>query len=115
MARTYSTTNLALNDPTSADWALAYARFALRDKPNDANTYPFSSLEDEELNALLEATKITDTTDNGGDGTAYYVPHLMAADLIEGDPELRVRLGAHSPPNSFARRDCEAGRDGSAG
>lgn len=94
MARTYDTAKLALNDPSDADWALAYARFALRDKPNEANAYPAGSLQDEELNALLEADKVTDTTDGGGDGTAYYRPHLVAASLIESTPEWVERFSA---------------------
>jgi len=57
MARTYSTSDLALNDPTDADWALAYVRFALRDKPNDANAFPSDSLEDEEINAALTGNR----------------------------------------------------------
>jgi hypothetical protein len=53
MARTYNLTHLALNDPTAATWALAYVRFALRDKPNDADAWPALSLQDEELNAQI--------------------------------------------------------------
>lgn len=87
MARTYNTTHLALNDPTSADWALAYVRFALRDKPNDADAYPANSLDDAEINAALEAGKITDATDAGGDGTVYYPAHKVAARIVHGDPE----------------------------
>lgn len=94
MARTYSTTKLALNDPSDADWALAYVRFALRDKPNDASTFPSDSLDDEEINAALEAAKITDTVANGGDGTVYYEAHKVAARLLQGNPEWVSRFSA---------------------
>lgn len=94
MARTYSLANLALNDTTDADWALAYVRFALRDTPNDASAYPEGSLQDEEINAALEAGKITDTVVSGGDGTAYYFPHDVAADLLRGNPYWLERWSA---------------------
>lgn len=94
MARTYSTADLALNDPSDADFALAYVRFALRDKPNDASTYPAASLDDEEINAALEAGKITDAIADGGDGTSYYRPHLTAAELLQGNPEFVERFSA---------------------
>ena len=94
MARTYNLTHLALNDPTSANWALAYVRFALRDKPNDADAYPANSLEDEEINAILEAEKVTDSTDMGGDGTSYYEPHKTAARILSANPEVVTRFSA---------------------
>lgn len=92
MARTYSLVHLALNTPSSSDWALAYVRFALRDKPNDASTYPAGSLEDEEINAALDARKLTDTVASGGDGTSYYPAHLVAAELLEANPEFVERF-----------------------
>lgn len=83
MARTYDLNDLAANDPTDAGWALAYVRFALRDKPNEATAYPIDSLQDEEINAALEAQKLTDTDD---DETTYYPAHRVAAALLSGNP-----------------------------
>lgn len=93
MARTYSPTNLALNDPTSLAWALAYARFTLRDKPLQADDiiWPDGSLTNEELEAAITADAITDTVAGGGDDTVYYVPHRTAANLIRANPELLQR------------------------
>lgn len=116
MARTYSLVDLALNDPSDADWALSYARFALRDKPNDASTYPAGSLEDEEVNAALTANKLTDSTASGGDGTVYYRPHLVAAELLEANPEFveRFSVSGYSEQirtaDSIARGIRRAGR-----
>jgi len=92
MARTYSTSDLALNDPTDADWALAYVRFALRDKPNDASAYPSDSLEDEEINAALTGNKLVD--DGVTPNVTYYQPHRVAADLLEGNPWWVTRFNA---------------------
>lgn len=116
MAQTYSTDNLALNDPTSAAWALAYVRFALRDKPNSDSAWPAGSLTDEEINALLEATKIQDSTTYGGDDAYYYVPHQVAADLLVSNPEWVTRwsMGGVSEdrptPERIARGVLQAGR-----
>lgn len=98
MAQTYSTTDLALNDPTSADWALAYVRFALRDKPNENSAYPSGSLDDAEINAALEAEKIQDSAADGGDNAYYYLPHRVAARLIMGNPAWVTRwsVGGYS-------------------
>lgn len=88
MTRTYSATNLALNDPTSLPWAAAYVRFTLRDKPLqfDDSLWPDGSLTNEEINALLTANAITDSIATGGDDTVYYVPHRVAADILRGNP-----------------------------
>lgn len=84
MARTYNLTHLALNDPTSAAWALAYVRFALRDKPNEAAAYPIDSLSDEEINAAFAAQALVD--DGVTPSVSYYPAHRVAAGLIEGNP-----------------------------
>ena len=116
MFRTYNTTHLALNDPSDATWALAYVRFALRDKPNDASAYPAGSLDDDELNAVLTARKLTDLMANGGDGTDYYVPHQVAAEIIEANPEFveRFSVSGYSEQvrsaDSIARGIRRAGR-----
>jgi len=98
MAQTYSLIKLALNDATDADWALAYVRFALRDKPNENSAYPTGSLDDAEISAALEADKVQDTTANGGDGTYYYRPHRVAARLLTGNPNWvsRWSVGGYS-------------------
>ena len=88
MARTYDLVDLAANDTTDADWALAYVRFALRDKPNDANAYPALSLQDEEIGAALTANAIT------YDSVPYYAAHRTAAKLLLGNPEWVQRYSA---------------------
>ena len=88
MARTYDTTDLALNDPTDADWALAYVRFALRDKPNDASAWPTLSLQDEEIEAQIEGMALTH------DSVTYYPAHRIAAKLLLSNPEWVQRYSA---------------------
>lgn len=88
MARTYNLTHLALNDPTSATWALAYVRFALRDKPNDATAYPALSLQDEELTPAIAAMALADA------GVTYYPAHRIAAKLLLSNPEWVQRYSA---------------------
>ena len=88
MARTYNLTHLALNDPTSATWALAYVRFALRDKPNDANAYPALSLQDEELNPQIAGMALEE------DSVTYYPAHRIAAKLLLSNPEWVQRYSA---------------------
>lgn len=106
MARTYDLTHLALNDPTDSDWALAYARFALRDKPNDASAYPAGSLTDEELSAMLEAGVLTDTTVTPN--VDYYAPHAVAAELIEGNPEFIQRFSVSGYSEEVRKADAIA-------
>lgn len=103
MASTYETVDLALNDPTDADWALAYVRFALRDKPNDASAYPPGTLDDAEINALLEATKVQDVTANGGDDAYYYQPHKVAADLLVSNPGWVTRWSVPGASEEYRR------------
>ena len=88
MARTYDLVDLAANDATDADWALAYVRFALRDKPNEANAYPALSLFDEEIAAALAAAAVTYETDT------YYPAHRVAAKLLRANPEFTTRWSA---------------------
>lgn len=92
MSRTYSVAALGLNSPSSAAWALAWVRFALRDVPNATGAYPEGSLEDGELTAALLADAVTDLATLGGDGTVYYRPHRTAARLLKTDPSLRARV-----------------------
>lgn len=92
MARTYDLVDLALNDVDSGDWALAYVRFALRDKPNDESAYPAGSLEDEEINAALSGAAIIDTGQTPS--VTYYRPHRVAADLLLSNPTWVVRWSA---------------------
>lgn len=88
MATTYNLTHLALNLTTSAPWALAYVRFALRDKPNAGNAYPALTLSDEELNAQIAAMGITHET------ITYYPAHRIAARLLLANPEWVQRYSA---------------------
>jgi hypothetical protein len=88
VATTYNLTHLALNTVTSATWALAYVRFALRDKPNAASAYPANGLADEEINAVIAADAIVD-----GSAT-YYPAHRVAARLLRANPEFVQRFSA---------------------
>ena len=88
MATTYDLTQLALNTVTSATWALAYVRFALRDKPNAGSAYPALSLSDEELNAQIAAMSLT------SDAVVYYPAHRIAAKLLLANPEWVQRYSA---------------------
>ena len=92
MASTYVTADLKLNDVTDADWALAYVRFALRDKPNASGAYPVGSLDDDELTAAITANAVVDTgvTPN----VTYYPAHRIAASLLAGNPEFIQRWSA---------------------
>lgn len=92
MASTYDLTDLALNDPTDATWALAYVRFALRDKPNEASAYPIGSLSDEELNALIDGMSLEDEYD--GSAEVYYPAHRIAARILASNPEFVQRWSA---------------------
>ena len=109
MARTYDLTDLAASDTTDADWALAYVRFALRDKPNDANAYPALSLLDAEILAALEANATEYESDT------YYAAHRTAAKLLLGNPEWvqRYSAGGYSeevrPASQIARDIVSAG------
>lgn len=98
MARTYNLTHFALNDPTDATWALAYVRFALRDKPNEATAYPIDSLSDEEINAALSAQALVD---EGVTPVTYYPAHRVAAALVEGNPTWVERWSSAGVSEAF--------------
>ena len=66
---------MRLRDPTSAAWALAWARHYLRDT---SEPYVF---EDAELFADLEAHAFME------EGDTFYRPHATAAFLLRADPE----------------------------
>lgn len=104
MARTYNLTHLALNDATDADWALAYVRFALRDKPNEATAYPIDSLSDEEVNAALTAQALVD--ESVTPNVTYYAAHRVAAALVTGNPTWISRWSSAGVSEAF--RDAEA-------
>lgn len=108
MARTYDTTDLALNDPTSLDWALAYVRFALRDKPNESSAYPLGSLQDEEIEAALAAAALSDTVDSSTE--VYYPAHRIAANLLASNPEFVQRWSAAGVSQEF-RSSKDIARD----
>jgi hypothetical protein len=88
VASTYNLTHLALNDVTDATWALAYVRFALRDKPNAGSAYPALSLSDEELAAMVDAMSLTH------ESVVYYPAHRIAAKLLLANPEWVQRYSA---------------------
>jgi hypothetical protein len=90
MARLFNSIDYALNDTTSLAWALAYARFALRDIPNEANVYPADSLEDTVIIGTITALQVVDT--NPDPDVTYYRPHLAAAALIEANPTYVTRF-----------------------
>ena len=95
MASTYTIANLAYPaDPDGPAWALAWVRFLLRDKPNEASAFPPGSLDDDELTANLNADRVQDTTAGGGDDTYYYRPHVTAARLIVSNPMWLSRWAA---------------------
>jgi len=91
MAQTYSEAHLALKDPTDPNWALAYARFLLRDKPNEVGVFPANSLSNEEIDVILSATSAVDSYPDTP--VTYYRPHEAAALIIESDSE---RLESYS-------------------
>lgn len=101
----YDPTKLALADATSAVWALAWARFMLKDT---STTEVYS---DTELTAVLAATAFT-----AEDDTVYYRPHVAAANLVKSDPDRALSeglLGAsitNRDPGAVARAIRAAGR-----
>jgi hypothetical protein len=88
VASTYHLADLQARDVTSTDWALAYVRFALRDKPNAAGAYPIPSLADEEILAEIAAAGVVDGSDT------YYPAHRVAARLLRANPEFVQRFSA---------------------
>ena len=94
--RTYDETLLPQLDPTDLSWSRTWVRFLLRDKPSERQVVPESlgeapsteadwpdfSRSDVELDTALalDAVKI--------DETVYYRPHVTAATLYLGDPNL---------------------------
>lgn len=105
MARTYTQGDLDPIDLDGAAWALAWVRFFLRDKPNEATTYPPGSLEDAELEANLNADRLQDTIASGGDDTYYFRPHITAARLIVINPAWIRRWAAAGVSEEY--RDAE--------
>ncbi len=83
MARTYDPSFLAAPSVSSLAWARAWVRAALRDTPNEAGAYPPDSLLDEEIDGALQLAGVQ----GAGDPPAVlYAPHVVAAQLVEGDP-----------------------------
>lgn len=82
----YDPTRLAPIDTTDKLWALAWARFWLRDTDGDAELFS-----DTEVSAVLDATsQDLPAGAAAADQTTYYRPHQAAADLIENDPDRKV-------------------------
>lgn len=105
MASTYTIANLDPADPDGVAWALAWARFLLRDKPNEGSAFPPGSLDDDEITANLNADRVQDTTAGGGDGTLYFRPHVTAARLIVSNPNWLSRWAAAGVSEEY--RDAE--------
>lgn len=72
----YDDTDLSGSDATVAAWALAWARFYLRDTSVTDPEYS-----DAELTAVLTATAWEH------DSVTYYRPHVAAANIVLGDPD----------------------------
>ena len=93
----YNPDDLSLSDPTSVEWAVAWARFLLGDR-----TEP-EQWTDAELQAMLASTAFQHN------GTAYHRPHHAAAALLESDPtrplseSLMSASVQHRDPLSTAR------------
>lgn len=101
-ARTYDESLLDLITLTSRDFARTWARMLLRDRPEierggvpvgpgqptrpREGTWPEFSRTDQELNAALVLDSVLDTT--GELPVTYYRPHITAARLYLGDPNL---------------------------
>ena len=81
MARTYNPADLALDDPKSLAWALAWARRFAADVPDGAGAWPDYSMTDEEWQGWLNATALRDQ-----DGVVWYYPHVAAARAIQAMP-----------------------------
>ena len=95
-ARTYEEALLPRLDPLSLEWSRTWVRFLLRDKPTaqqvvgevlggpptTAEGWPEFSRTDVELDTalMLDAVRLN--------GMVYYRPHLTAATLYIGDPNL---------------------------
>ena len=88
MARTYNPADLALDDPTSLAWALAWARRFAADVPDGSGAWPDYSMTDEEWQGWLNATAFKDAS-----GTVWYYPHVAAAKAIASMPNWVELLG----------------------
>lgn len=102
MAKTYSPSDLALADPKSLAWALAWARRLAADVPTGSGAWPDHSLADEEWQAWLSATALTDA-----DGNTWYRPHEAAARVIEDTPMWVTQISVGGVAQTF-RNAAEA-------
>lgn len=75
----YDEMQLSPVDTSSVGWALATLRFILHDTNNDQERYS-----DAELTMSLELHAFTPDT------VTYYRPHVVAAHLIQSDPDRAV-------------------------
>lgn len=92
--KTYVIDDLELRDPTSIDWALAFARFLARETPVNS-VFPAHSLEDEEWVAMLE------TTARAQGGISYYLPHEAVAVKILTDPTYALSVTEEGYSGTF--------------
>jgi hypothetical protein len=79
MAQTFDLSNLQINNAIDIDFARDWLRVILKDKPSNG-VYPMNSMQDEELEAFLSLTSITE------DSITYYVPWLAASMILETNP-----------------------------
>lgn len=101
MSRTYDESVLTRMDPQDITWARTWVRNLLRDKPivgktglpaqlnqpvtNSTPGWDEGSLTDEAINAALRLRAV------GPDSDLYYRPHVTAADLLRGNPNILVK------------------------
>jgi hypothetical protein len=106
----YDLSALTPSAPTSLAWGIAWTRFILRD------TNATELFSDTELVAILTAHAFTVEDDSPSGSTTYYRPHVVAANLIQSDPDRALSeglLGAtitNRDPGSIARSIRSAGR-----
>lgn len=114
MARTYDPQLLSAPDVASLAWARAWVRMTLRDTPNEAGAYPPNSLLDEEIDGALALTSVPGS---GDPPATLYAPHVVAAQLVEGDPRrvLSFSVGGLSEALPDAKRVAAAIRKSGAG
>lgn len=114
MARTYDAALLSAPNVASLAWARTWVRATLRDTPNEASTYPAGSFLDEEIEGALALAAVPGA---GDPPTKLYVPHVVAAQLVEGDPRrvLSFAIGGLSESLPDAKQVAAAIRKSGAG
>ena len=85
MAQTYTVSDLNLADPTSSNWALAWARFIAKDTPINS-MWPEYSITDEEWTALLDITAVAFDSNYDVVKETYYFPVEAVITKVVSDP-----------------------------